>query len=266
MSRVERFYDEHVEHEWGRLERHRTEFAVTMCALEDYLPPPPAAILDVGGGPGRYSVALARRGYAVTLLDISGSVLAFAEQKAHELGVELGGLVHGSATDLCPEQDESFDAVLLMGPLYHLIQPDDRERALREARRVLKPNGLVFASFITRYAPILEAARRQPEWILLHRDRCEQLLATGVLTERPGGGFTDAYFATPAEVCPLLEANGFETLDLLSAEGVTATVADEIEKLDGEAWEAWVRLNYRLGKDPSVLGAAFHLLYVGRRG
>lgn len=63
MSKVERFYDQNPQYEWERLERHRTEFAVTMRVLEDYLPQPPAKILDVGGGPGRYAIALTQRGY-----------------------------------------------------------------------------------------------------------------------------------------------------------------------------------------------------------
>jgi S-adenosylmethionine-dependent methyltransferase len=86
MSNVEKYYDGAAELEWARLDRDRVEFAVTLRALRDHLPPPPAAVLDVGGGPGRYAIELARCGYDVTLADISERELELASQKAAETG------------------------------------------------------------------------------------------------------------------------------------------------------------------------------------
>jgi len=265
MSEVERFYDRNPRYEWERLERHRTEFAVTLRALEDHLPAPPAKVLDVGGGPGRYAIELARRGYEVILFDLSRGCLELAREKAKEAGVTLAGYEHGDATDLSRFADEEFDTVLLMGPLYHLLEEGDRRRAIREARRVLKPEGLIFAAFITRYAPIRWAAKYEPSWIIDQRKRLEGLLASGQLPACPGGGFTDAWFAHPAEIEPLMEGEGFETLELIACEGVISMIEEKINELSGEPWESWVELNYRLGKDPSIHGAAEHLLYVGRK-
>jgi len=265
MSRIERFYDNDAQYEWDRLERHRTEFAVTMRALGDYLPRPPAKILDVGAGPGRYAIALTQQGYEVTLCDISRKCLEFAEGKAREAGVDLSGCVHANATDLSEFPREGYDAVLLMGPLYHLLDAGEREKAVREARGVLKPGAPVFAAFITRYAPILYAAAYEPEMIK-DENRLEEMLATGLLkAEVEGRGFTDAYLAHPSEVKPFMEAGGFETLDVIACEGIVGTCEDKINVLTGEQWEGWVELNYRLGKDPTVWGAAYHLLYVGRK-
>ena len=265
MNEVEAFYNAQARGEWERLERHRTEFAVTLRVLGEHLPRPPARILDVGGGPGRYAIELTKQGYEVTLFDLSKACLALAEEKALEAGVKLAGVEQGNAVDLSRFADASFDAVLLMGPLYHLLEEDDRRRAVQEARRVLKPNGLIFAAFITRYAPIRWAAKYEPEWILKHRGRLEQLLASGALPAHPEGGFTDAYFIHPREVRPLMEGEGFETLDLIACEGVVSMIEEKVNALSGELWEAWVELNYRLGRDPSVHGAAEHLLYVGRK-
>ena len=114
---IERYYDEQVQREWERMERHRTEFAVTMRALVEYLPPAPARVLDCGGGPGRYAIELARRGYEVTLFDLSAGNLRMAQGKAEEAGVALAGCEQGTATDLSRFPDDAFDAVLLMGPL-----------------------------------------------------------------------------------------------------------------------------------------------------
>jgi SAM-dependent methyltransferase len=82
MSNVQNFYDENVQSEWDRLgTRHRTEFAVTCRALREFLPPAPARVIDIGGGPGRYALALAEQGYGVTLVDLAEGNLAFAREK-----------------------------------------------------------------------------------------------------------------------------------------------------------------------------------------
>lgn len=266
MKKVERYYDERVQGEWERLERHRTEFAVTMRVMEEYLPEPPCSVLDVGGGPGRYAIALAEKGYEVTLVELSACCLEFAEAKAKEAGVKLAGYVHADATNLGQFKDESCDAVLLMGLLYHLIKRAKREKALFESRRVLKQGGYLFASFITRYAPIRAAGKAEPAWIFTKRRRFEKLFATGIHEPRgEKGRFTDAYFAHPSEIRPFVEHAGFQILDLVSAEGIVALIEEKVNELTGDLWEAWVDLNYRLGKDPCIHGAAEHLLYVGRK-
>ncbi len=265
MSEVESFYDNNVEREWLRLERHRTEFAVTMRVLDEYLSDPPAEILDIGGGPGRYAIALTQQGYSVTLLDLSSKTLEFAQQKAAEAGVQVAGFVHADATDLYPIKSASCDATLLMGPLYHLLRGRDRRQAVSEAYRVLKPYGLLFASFISRYAAIRWAAKYQPEWIVEEARKCEDLLVTGINSPPPDAGFTDSYFALPSEIKPLMESGGFEPLDLIACEGVVSMIEEGINELTGDLWDAWVNMNYLLGKDPTVHGAAEHLLCVARK-
>ena len=97
---VRQYYDEHAEHEWLRLESDRVELAVTLRALAEYMPPPPARVLDIGGGPGRYAIELARQGYAVTLADISASELEIARAKVTDADVALHEIVTCDARDL----------------------------------------------------------------------------------------------------------------------------------------------------------------------
>ena len=263
MANIERFYDNNAQREWNRLDGHTTEFAVTMRALREYLPPPPARIADIGGGPGRYSIALGRLGYTVTLADLSAGLLAFARGKASEAGVTLEDYVHINALELEKMTGAPYDAVLLMGPLYHLLTLEDRLRAVRGARGLLKPGGLVFASFIARYAGIRWAAKNLPSWLVDKRNDAERLLETGVNIPPDEGGFTDSYFAQPSEIRPLMEEGGFQTLDLIGCEGLVSMIEEKLIPLEGELWEAWVDINYRLGRDPSIHGAVEHLLYVG---
>ena len=150
-GRVESFYDGSTQSEWERMDVHKTEFRTTLRAMREFIPPR-SRILDVGGGPGRYSIELAKAGHRVTLLDLSSRSVEMARQKARELNVHIYEFVHGDALDLSRFPDEAFDVVLLMGPLYHLVEAQDRDRAIREALRVLTPGGFLFASFITRYA------------------------------------------------------------------------------------------------------------------
>jgi S-adenosylmethionine-dependent methyltransferase len=264
-AEVERYYDESAQREWERLERHPMELALTMRALADYLPTPPAAILDVGGGPGRYAIELARQGYAVTLVDLSRGCLDLAREKADTAGVALVDYVHGNALDLSRFPAAAYDASLLMGPLYHLVAVEDRERAVREAARVLRPDGRLFASVILRYALIRWAAKHQPDEIVTFRAEVERQLATGIATGDRRVSFTDAYFALPGELPALLNEAGFEVLDTLACEGVVSMIEDRLTETSGDLWQTWVDLNYRLSRDPSIFGAAEHLLCVGRK-
>jgi S-adenosylmethionine-dependent methyltransferase len=265
MKTVERYYNTDPVSEWERCDRHPTEFAVTFRILDEYLPLPPAAILDNGGGPGRYSIALQKRGYDVALLDLSEENLALAKQKASQAGAKLSRMRHANALDLSFLPDETFDAVLLMGPLYHLLTIRERLQAVMESERVLKPGGLIFASFITRFALFRDAAAKgyMPD-IRADRSYYLEFLATGILNEN-GSGFTDAYFAHPEEVEPFMESTGFHTLAVVGLEGVVAGHEKHANQLQGEDWDFWVDLNYRLGHDPALHGAADHLLYVGRK-
>jgi ubiquinone/menaquinone biosynthesis C-methylase UbiE len=263
---IQRYYGREAEAEWLRLDRHRTELAVTLRALAEHLEPPPARLLDCGGGPGRYAIELARRGYDVTLFDLSPECLQMARTKATEAGAELEGFEQGSAVDLSRFSDGAFDGVLLLGPLYHLLEEGERRRALHEARRVLKPGGLLFAAFITRYAAIRYSAVYDPNWIVEDAGRVRQLLATGVLPGRRSGepGFI-AHYAHPTEVAPMVEGSGLEMITLLGVEGVVSMIEERVNELNGPAWDAWVDLNYEVASDPSILGCVGHLLTVARK-
>ena len=263
---VQNLYASAPEREWQRMERHRTEFAVTLRALDAHLPPAPARVLDCGGGPGRYAIALAQRGYEVTLFDLSPELLAMAQQKAAEAGVTLNGFEQGTATDLSRFADNSFDAVLLMGPLYHLLDEAERKQALAEAYRVVKPGGPVFATFITRYAGYIDAAARYPERAVEEAQDYRHRAQTGLLPPHPDGvaAFT-AYFAHATEVAPLCHSVGLDVETVLGVEGLVSLREGLINALEGTAWEFWVDVNYQIAHDPTIHSGVEHLLAVCRK-
>ncbi len=260
---VQASYDRQPQREWARMDRHRTEFSVTLRAMDDYLPSPPARVLDCGGGPGRYAIELARRGYDVTLFDLSAECLGLAQQKAGEAGVALAGFEQGTATDLGRFSSNIFDAVLLMGPLYHLLEEAERRQALAEAQRVLKPGGPLLAAFISRYAVLRWSAAHEPTWPLEHADLLESMMTRGVLPPfgELGSKFV-AHLAHPDEVIPLIEQAGLDVAAVLGVEGIVSMIEEQVNALSGRDWETWVDLNYTLASDPSIHGCVEHLLAI----
>ncbi|MEM7345021.1 MAG: class I SAM-dependent methyltransferase [Chloroflexota bacterium] len=262
-SQIRHYYDQNVTEEWQRLIRHRTEFGVTMLALSELLPPPPATVIDIGGGPGRYAIALTEQGYEVTLVDLSNKNLEMAREQAEQSDVSVAGYHQANVLDLSMFPSSSFDAVVMLGPLYHLLSEDERLRAVEAGKRLLKNDGLLFAAFINRFAQIRYAAKYEPEWLVDESEYTEAFLASGV--HQILNKFTYSYFAHPEEVVPFMEQSGLETVKMIGCEGVVARIEEKINALEGEAWRYWVALNYRLGHEPSLYGASDHLLYIGRK-
>ena len=260
---VARLYDANAEDEWSRLDTRRTEFAVTCMALDEHLPPPPAKILDVGSGPGRYAIRLAQRGYAVSVLDLSQQCLDLAATKAALSGVGFDAMVCGTATDLGVFPTAYFDAVLLLGPLYHLKSVERRRQAVLEAMRVARSNGLVISAFLTRYSVVRYAAKVRPLQLSQTPDFIESILATGVGIA--GDGFlSSCYCADPTEIRPFMDGLGIDTVNLIGCEGVVAEVEERLNELPENDFARWVDLNYRLGRRAELLAASAHILHVGR--
>lgn len=176
----------------------RLEFARMQEILPSYLPPAPAPIAEIGGGPGTYASWLARAGYAVHLIDpvplhITQAEEASARQPDHPmLSCQLGD------ARSVPLADASVEAVLLHGPLYHLTAPDDRRLALREAWRVLRPGGLLFAVAIGLYASTIVGLVKGWVWNQEYLAMIREEILTGQ-HRRPANWpvFTTAYFHHP---------------------------------------------------------------------
>jgi SAM-dependent methyltransferase len=159
----------------------QVEFARTCEILERSLPPAPAVVADVGGGPGRYALWLAGRGYAVHHRDLVELHVEQLSADAVVRGFKVDSRI-ADARDL-DLADASVDAVLLLGPIYHLPTREDRARALAEAARVVRPGGPVFAVAISRWAARLhgEVAERLGEEFESMHEAVELVERTGRL-------------------------------------------------------------------------------------
>lgn len=264
VSDIAAFYDDNPEKEEVRLEEHQLEYDLTWRYLDRYLPAE-GAVLEIGAAGGRYTVELARRGYRITAVDLSAALLAKCRENlaAADLEEEVEFLV-ADARDLHQVTEKGFDLVLLMGPLYHLPVEADRKRALQEAYGRLRGGGVIFSSFISRFGIFGDLIKKVPEWIE-DRPAVRWLLAAGKRPDHyPRGGFR-GYFAEVGEIAPLHEAVGFETVTVAGVEPGISADDESYNKLQGKRRELWLDLLYEISREPTIIGASRHLLYIGKK-
>ncbi len=262
ISDIRSYYDSALNEE-ERLGRHQLEWDLTWRYLDEYLPAR-GRILEVGAATGRYTRELARRGYRVTAADLSPILTEWSRARCTEEG--LGGSVRhlvADARDLSALAGETFDAALVMGPLYHLAHRQDRLAALREAGRLLPVGGLLVTTHIARLGILGDLLRTVPEWALTAEP--PSILAEGRDPQGPHEGGFRAYFARAEELAPLHEEAGFETLVVAAAEPAISADDESYNRLEGELRRAWLDLLYQVSAEPSIVGASRHLLVIGRK-
>lgn len=269
MDRVRSYYAAFGEREWNRLDNPADgaiEFELTQRALRRHLAGK-ERVLDVGGGPGRYAIWLAQLGYKVVLTDLSPELLAIGRDRVAAAGVGLEDITEANARDLSHWPDASFDVVLELGPFYHLQSQADRDSAADEAARVLRPGGLLFAAFMPRLLFIRRTmALPDEQHRLLNPEWVDGLLRSGAFDNDIVGRFDHGYGARPEEIGPFFTEHGFDQLELIAAEGLTTGLQHVITGLTDPALKsAAFDVIERTASEPSILGLASHILYIGRR-
>lgn len=248
---------------WFQLEQARTRELILR-----HLPPAPATIIDAGGGAGAYACWLASYGYEVHLIDpvpkhVDQAHAASKQQPAYPLAsAEVGDARH------LPQGEATAHAVLLLGPLYHLVERSDRIACLREAHRVLRPGGLVWGAAISRFASLFDSLSSgffdDPEFAPIlardledgqHRNPTRNLIY-----------FTDAFFHRPGELSRDFLAAGFKVVELVAIEG-PGWLARDFDRLwnDPAQRERLLAAVRKVEREPSVLGATSHIMAIGRK-
>ena len=244
---------------------HRLDYVRSKQILERYLPMAPVNILDVGGGPGAYSSWLAEKGHKVHLVDPVPRHLKEAEERARKN--PLKSIQKGDARNL-NWSDDTMDIVLLMGPLYHLTESNDRKMALREARRVLKSGGILFAVAITRFASLLDGIRSGAILDPVFRAIVARDLKDGQHRnpEEDKDYFTTAYFHRPEELAVEITGCGFAQCQTFAVEGAAWLLGDIEDQLeDPERCEVLLDAIQKLETEPSLLGASPHVMAVAEK-
>ncbi|WP_438447625.1 class I SAM-dependent methyltransferase [Gorillibacterium sp. sgz5001074] len=259
MLEVLKYYDRYDED--GRLERdnyHRAEFAITVKLLEPYLPAG-AQILDAGAGTGRYSLHYAALGHRVTALDLTPKHVELIRGKADGTGLgHLVDAVTGNAMDLSAYADGTFDAVLCMGPLYHMKDGAEREACMRECLRVLKPGGLLAAAYVNLAGNYLYKLMLNPKTLVLEPP-------TEILTRKIE--WEEGCFAsiTPEEAEELMARFPMEKLEHATTDGISALMQNTVNALNAEQFAQWLECLYVTNRNPHFLGTGLHNLYIARK-
>lgn len=244
------------------------ELVRTQELMMRYVPPPPAVIFDVGGGPGVYACWLAKQGYEVHLVDATPLHVEQARQASQaQPDAPLASIEVGDARSL-KRPDTSVDVVLLFGPLYHLTERADRLTALREAHRILRPGGILLAVGISRFTSVLDGMRQglfdDPAFVkIVERDLTDGQHRNPI---KHPVYFTTAYFHHPRDLQTEVEECGFRYEKTLPIEGplwlspyVVANFQDQMR------CELFLTLLRQIEEEPSLLGASAHLLAVARK-
>jgi ubiquinone/menaquinone biosynthesis C-methylase UbiE len=268
LGSVQHYYEHSDEN--GRLKAAdgEIEFLRTKDILLRYLPEGNLRIVDVGGGSGPYSFWLSELGHEVHLLDLVNKHIRIAAERNKNEKHRLASMQVGEAGNL-PFPDRYFDVVLLMGPLYHLQETLERNRALLEANRVLKENGILFSAHISRFASLLDGYRSNSIADHEFQGIVDEDITSGRHRGSADGStkyFTNAYLQRPEEIQEEAVAAGFQRVELLSVEGFGWLVPDfaELWRDIGRRVDLLKALA-RVEKEKSLFGMSAHLMLVGRK-
>ena len=243
------------------------EFMMTMKKLHRFLQPS-SAILDLGGASGAYTFPLAKEGHTLYLADLSPALIQQAKDK---LAVNPTPNIRScdvvNALDLSRYPDGMFDAVLLFGPLYHLLAEEERQQCVREVHRVLRPGGQVFAAFIPKLSgaiAIVDRACFAPHQV--NNENLHHVFRTGQFINNASTGFQEGYYPTSDEIVSLFSTNGFEKMHLSSIRGFAYEKEEAIFSLQDEAVRSEIlALAEDTSEDPSIIETCGHALYIGRK-
>ncbi len=226
------------------------EFVTTVKYIEKYLMPG-AKILDVGAGAGEYSLHFARKGYSVSALELAdANVAAFRAKITEKDPIDL---VQGNALDLSRYDSDSFDIVLLLGPLYHLHEESDKLRCIEEAKRVCKKDGKIFFAFISNDMVILTMQQRHGDYLL----KGDYNKDTFRLDDFP------FVFHTVDHCRGLLDKANIQICHEVACDGASELLKDLVNRLDDASYEQYLRYHFYICEKPEFLGMSNHLLFVG---
>jgi len=252
-ERVNRTYD--IFNEDVRLNRSkaaRVEFLTTVRYIEKYLKKGDK-ILDIGAGAGEYSLHFARNGYEVSALELAdANITAFKKKLTPEDKIDL---VQGNALDLSRYSDKSFDIVLLFGPLYHLKNDADKQKCIKEAKRVCKDDGKIFFAFISSDFVFLTEFGYDVNYF----SNGDYDKETFKLNDFP------FVFHTVDAARKILADGDVSVLHEVASDGASELLASKINEMNDENYAQYLRYHFYICEKPELLGMTNHLLFVGEK-
>lgn len=246
----------------GRLSKKHgsVEFLTTMRYIGQYIKPGDC-VLEVGAGTGRYSHALARQGYAVDAVELIGHNIDVFQNNTQP-GENIS-ITQGNALDLSAFSDNTYDITLLLGPLYHLYTKEDKRQALREAIRVTRPGGVIFAAYVISDGCLLD------EGFLRGNINVAEYVKTGLLD-----GETFAAKSEPKDLFELVRKEDVDELmrdfpttrlHYVASDGCALLLRDAIDAMDDDAFALYLNYHFATCERADLLGVTSHALDVFRK-
>ena len=269
-SKIRNYYKNFPEDERLSTPAGKLEFELTEEQLKKYLKAG-MKVLDLGGGTGSYTIRLIEEGIEVFLADLSPELIEIARTKInlHPARKRLIGSEVLSALDLKIFSKNSFDAVLCLGPFYHLCTTEEQIQAAKEINRVLKAQGHLFAAFIPRLsgvAQLIKRAMQSPDQVTAKI--FQEAFDNGIFKNPTSEGFQEGYFFAPEEIEKLFATTGFEKLETVAVQGLAVGLENELFKVrknKPELFEIMMNVIRKSSLYPSVLDLGGHCLYTGQK-
>ncbi len=239
---VKNYYNANAEREHERLDMPlcRIEFASTLQLIEKYFPPQ-GHVCDIGGATGRYTIELLRKGYGVTLFDISDQEIQLARIQLNQHGLSADQLIVGDARDMSRLSSEAFEAALVLGPMYHIVGPNERAKVLQELKRILRPNGIAIIAYLNSWGLLKTGLTDFPHW---YKDISvlRSMLSEHTFTGQALAGFTECYWSTPEIALHEVKEAGLEIINYAGAESFAAGMGPFLERLAGDNPETYANI------------------------
>lgn len=243
------------------LQRHGSvEFLTTMRYIEKYIKPGDR-VIEIGAGTGRYSHALARQGYTVDAVELIGHNIEVFRKNT--LPSENITITQGNALDLSSFQDSKYDITLLLGPLYHLYSIEDKRQALREAIRVTKPGGIVFAAYVISDGCLLD------EGFNRGNINVAEYIEKGLIH-----GKTFAAKSEPEDLFELVRKEDIDELmsvfpttrlHYVASDGCALFMREAIDRMDDETFELYLQYHFATCERSDLAGVTSHSIDIFRK-
>jgi S-adenosylmethionine-dependent methyltransferase len=238
------YYNANAASEQARLDMPlcRIEFTSTFRLIDKYFSKQ-GHVCDIGGATGRYTIELLRKGYSVTLFDLSAEEIRLAGIQLEKNGLSAEQLIIGDARDMSMLASDRFEAALLLGPMYHVVESTDRLKVLQELKRILKPGGVAIIAYLNSWGLIRTGITDFPDW---YKDVSvlRSMLSEHTFTGQSLPGFTECYWSTPEAALQEVKASGLEMITYAGAESFAGGMGVLLERLAIENPEAYENVVY----------------------